>query len=122
MPEMHWYRGSLHNHTNLSDGDSGPQVVADWYRRNGYQFIVFTDHNRVTKLDTGDKGFLVVPGEEVTARINGGETAIHINALGMERAVEPISKGDAVSTLQANFRCLDMRAYAVAWKWCMATS
>ena len=102
MTEPRWYRGSLHNHTNLSDGDSNPQVVADWYRRNGYQFIVFTDHNRVTKLDTGAKDFLVVPGEEVTARINGGETAIHINGLGMERAVEPISKGDAVSTLQAN--------------------
>jgi len=102
MPDMHWYRGSLHNHTNLSDGDSSPQVVADWYRRNGYQFIVFTDHNRITRLDTGASDFQVFPGEEVTARINDGETAIHINAFGLERVVDPISNGDVVSTLQAN--------------------
>ena len=43
MAELTWYRGSLHNHTNRSDGDSDPEEVADWYCRNGYDFIVFTD-------------------------------------------------------------------------------
>jgi hypothetical protein len=103
MTELKWYRGSLHNHTNRSDGDSDPEEVADWYCRNGYDFIVFTDHNRVTMLeDDARQDFLVIPGEEVSLRINDGETAIHINAIGIEKTVEPIQRPDAASALQEN--------------------
>ena len=103
MAELNWYKGSLHNHTNRSDGDSDPEVVTEWYRRNGYDFIVFTDHNVVTTLEDGEEeGFLTVPGEELTMKINQGKTDIHINALGIERTVEPVVGPDAVSTLQAN--------------------
>lgn len=103
MMELKWHRGSLHNHTDRSDGDSGPEVVADWYCRNGYDFIVFTDHNCVTMLDRNERrDFLIIPGEEVSLRINEDETAIHINAIGIEEVVEPIQRSDAVSAIQEN--------------------
>lgn len=40
-----WYRGNLHTHTLWSDGDDYPEMVADWYRRHGYNFLAFTEHN-----------------------------------------------------------------------------
>jgi hypothetical protein len=103
MTELKWYRGSLHNHTNRSDGDSDPEEVADWYCRNGYDFIVFTDHNCVTMLeDDGRQDFLAIPGEEVSLRINNEETAIHINAIGIEKTIDPIQRSDALSAIQEN--------------------
>ena len=40
-----WWRGNTHTHTLWSDGDDFPEAVADWYKRNGYQFLAITDHN-----------------------------------------------------------------------------
>jgi hypothetical protein len=43
--DLRWYRGNLHTHSVWSDGDDYPEMVADWYRRNGYHFLAITDHN-----------------------------------------------------------------------------
>ena len=40
-----WYRGNLHTHSLWSDGDDYPEMIAEWYRDHGYQFLVYTDHN-----------------------------------------------------------------------------
>ncbi|MGD9853754.1 MAG: hypothetical protein AB7U20_02270 [Planctomycetaceae bacterium] len=42
---LRWYRGNMHTHSHWSDGDDYLEMIADWYRTNGYQFLVFTDHN-----------------------------------------------------------------------------
>ena len=42
-----WYKGNMHTHTFWSDGDDFPENVAKWYKDNGYNFLVFTDHNIV---------------------------------------------------------------------------
>lgn len=42
-----WWRGNTHTHTWWSDGDSPPETVARWYRDNGYNFLVLSDHNRM---------------------------------------------------------------------------
>lgn len=39
-----FYRGNIHCHSNLSDGEHDPQVVCDSYRQAGYDFIAITDH------------------------------------------------------------------------------
>ncbi len=49
---LKWYRGNLHTHTLWSDGDDYPEMVAQWYRDQGYQFLSFTDHNT---LLTGER-------------------------------------------------------------------
>ncbi len=43
--KLHWRRGNLHTHSLWSDGDDYLEMIASWYRENGYQFLVFTDHN-----------------------------------------------------------------------------
>jgi hypothetical protein len=40
-----WWKGNLHTHTFWSDGDDFPEMVAEWYRTHGYNFLALTDHN-----------------------------------------------------------------------------
>lgn len=40
-----WFKGNLHTHSLWSDGDDYPEMIADWYKRNGYQFLALSDHN-----------------------------------------------------------------------------
>jgi hypothetical protein len=40
-----WWKGNTHTHSLWSDGDDFPEMIADWYKRNGYHFVSLTDHN-----------------------------------------------------------------------------
>jgi hypothetical protein len=40
-----WQKGNVHTHTYWSDGDDFPESAVKWYRENGYNFLVMTDHN-----------------------------------------------------------------------------
>ena len=44
-----WYRGDTHVHTRESDGNRPPEEVARWYRDHGYDFLVVTDHEKITE-------------------------------------------------------------------------
>lgn len=46
-PPEHWWKGNLHAHSLWSDGDDFPEMVLDWYRRNGYAFASLSDQNVV---------------------------------------------------------------------------
>ncbi|MHC4129849.1 MAG: CehA/McbA family metallohydrolase domain-containing protein [Planctomycetota bacterium] len=46
-----WWKGNTHAHTIWSDGDGAPELVADWYRSHGYQFLVLSDHNILSQGD-----------------------------------------------------------------------
>ena len=101
---MPWYKGNIHTHTNESDGDADPEFVVNWFKDHGYDFLVLSDHNHLTILKHEvDGGPLMIPGEEVSARIHNGTIPIHINGIGISRLVEPIDAvGDIVETIQAN--------------------
>jgi hypothetical protein len=43
-PPRYW-KGNLHTHTFWSDGDDFPEMVVDWYKQHGYQFLALTEHN-----------------------------------------------------------------------------
>ena len=43
--EARWWKGNTHAHSWWSDGDAPPELVADWYRQNDYNFLVLSDHN-----------------------------------------------------------------------------
>ncbi|WP_034044498.1 PHP domain-containing protein [Wocania ichthyoenteri] len=47
--EKQWYKGNLHTHSYWSDGDEFPEVIMDWYKNNGYQFVALTDHNTLAE-------------------------------------------------------------------------
>jgi hypothetical protein len=52
-----WYKGNLHTHSFWSDGDEFPEMIMDWYKTKGYQFVALTDHNILAE---GEK-WIVVP-------------------------------------------------------------
>ncbi|MSR61351.1 MAG: hypothetical protein EXS08_02730 [Planctomycetes bacterium] len=54
--EPRWYRGCTHVHTLWSDADGAPELVTDWYRQHGYQFLVLSDHN---VMQTGETWFAI---------------------------------------------------------------
>ncbi len=64
--------GDMHMHTCRSDGKQSPAVVAANYRRNGYDFLAITDHNRyypsleaIKAYKDVELEYTLVPGEEV---------------------------------------------------------
>ena len=49
-PEV-WLKGSTHVHARPSGDSSTPIAdVVVWYEQRGYDFIVLTDHNRVSEV------------------------------------------------------------------------
>jgi hypothetical protein len=42
---QNWYKGNLHTHSLWSDGDDYPEMIMDWYKANGYNFVGLSDHN-----------------------------------------------------------------------------
>jgi len=103
---LRWYKGNTHTHTLNSDGDSTPDEVVRWYRTEGYNFLVLTDHNYLTSVEGlnalhgADDKFLVIKGEEVSDWF--GEKPIHVNGLNVARVVEPQGGKSVVETLQRN--------------------
>ena len=87
--EAGFLKGQLHLHSNNS-GDSAttPADVVRWYEAHRYDFIVFTDHERVTALPS-TASMLVIPGVELTQNLKRCEPAapaglgclLHVNAL-----------------------------------------
>jgi hypothetical protein len=92
-----WFRGNLHTHTLESDGDSTPAEVVRWYAEHGYDFLVITDHDKVTRV--GDAaGLVLIPGEEVTDRLP--KKPLHVNAIGLAEPVKPQGGTTVVEVLQ----------------------
>src|SRR5438046_2338773 len=46
-----YWKGNLHTHSFWSDGDDFPEMIADWYKRHGYQFLTLSDHNILSDGD-----------------------------------------------------------------------
>jgi len=44
-----WWKGNLHTHSLWSDGNDYPEMVVDWYKKHGYNFLALTDHNRLSQ-------------------------------------------------------------------------
>ena len=75
VSEPRWFKGNLHTHSLWSDGDDYPEMIADWYKREGYNFLAISDHN---VLQEGQRWLeikppAVVAGEVVQA---GGGVAL----------------------------------------------
>jgi len=114
-PEV-WLRGSTHVHARPSGDSSEPIAgVIHWYEDHHYDFIVLTDHNKVSELtptaDTHGQiaisnpahGLIVLAGTELTHNPSGclppGDKSkkcrIHVNVLGVtERPAGKIDWAD----------------------------
>src|SRR5262245_15109758 len=67
-PAPRWWKGNLHTHTLWSDGDDFPEMVAEWYRTRGYNFLALTDHNVLSQ------GMRWMKAADITKR--GGQSVI----------------------------------------------
>ena len=99
LASLVWLKGNLHTHTSMSDGDSTPVEMAAWYRDHGYQFLVITDHDRITSI-AAPEGLVLIPGEEVTDKLP--KKPLHVNAIGLTRVVPPQGGKTPVEVLQRN--------------------
>jgi hypothetical protein len=92
--EARWYKGNLHTHTYWSDGDDFPEMVADWYKSRGYDFLALSDHNiiadhekwlKVNKSKTGavalDKYLKRFGKEWVIVRGEGEQKEVRLRTL-----------------------------------------
>ncbi len=46
-----WWKGNLHTHSLWSDGDDYPEMIAEWYKAHGYQFLALSDHNIIADYE-----------------------------------------------------------------------
>lgn len=106
---MKWWKGNLHTHTDLSDGDSPPGQVARWYDEAGYDFLAISDHN--VRFDPGDlqqelraegRELRLLPAEELSAWWQGIDRvhALHVNGYGTNRQLGPADGESVTEVLQ----------------------
>ncbi len=99
-----WFKGNTHTHTLESDGDSPPEVVINWYKNHGYNFLVLSDHNVFVNparfAQMTDSAFLLIPGEEVTSAFE--RKPVHINGLNIDRVIVPRTDSTLLGTVQKN--------------------
>jgi hypothetical protein len=44
-----WYKGNIHTHSLWSDGNDFPEMIVDWYQKQGYDFLAISDHNTLSE-------------------------------------------------------------------------
>jgi len=103
---MRWVKGITHTHARAGESDSSVEQAAQWYKDNGYQFLVITDHSTITfpaaLSALADSSFLPIPGEEITGY--GNQDDLEINALNILNAVPPLHDDTVSGALQ---KCVD---------------
>ncbi len=100
--ELHWYKGNTHCHTDRVDGDASPEEVVRWYKEHGYNFLVLSDHDRLTDPSTlssfVDSNFILIPGEEITSTFE--HKGLHVNGINIRSKIERSRGNSAVEILQ----------------------
>lgn len=59
--ETQWYKGNLHTHSYWSDGNDYPEMIMQWYKDQGYDFVALSDHN---VLAEGEKWINIEKGTD----------------------------------------------------------
>jgi len=98
-----WLKGATHVHSTESDGKRTPQQVVDAYKGCGYDFVVFTDHGRLTTGEGVDShGLVLMPGVEIGAGSTEFSAHYHIVALGLTEPVwEQVDRESAQAVVDA---------------------
>ncbi len=92
-PEPRWWKGNLHTHSLWSDGDEFPEMIAAWYREQGYNFLALSDHNVLSQ------GMKWMTFDKIVARADDGILDRYRAKFGnswVETRGEPTSKEFAV--------------------------
>lgn len=84
-----FFKGNIHTHTNITDGDASPEEVVARYRDMGYDFLAITDHDTLIPTEPLKKiagKMTLLNGVEVTASAKPNPKAeksipVHVNAI-----------------------------------------
>lgn len=91
--DKQWYKGNLHTHSYWSDGDEFPEMIMEWYKKNGYQFVGLSDHNtfqegekwkKITRSklrEDGVRAYLDKYGPFANYRVDSGRYSVRIKTL-----------------------------------------
>jgi hypothetical protein len=71
-----WWRGNTHTHSFWSDGNDFPEMIADWYRQQGYHFLALSDHNVLSQ------GTRWMPHDEMAKRGHTGALEKYLERFG----------------------------------------
>jgi len=83
-----WLRGNTHSHSTLSDGRLPVAERFRAYREAGYDFLVLTDHGKVTDVaEHSTSEFLAISGSELHPPNPYGGDRYHIVAIHISREV-----------------------------------
>lgn len=87
-----WYRGNTHSHSTVSDGRLPLEERFAQSREGGYQFLVLTDHGRVSEVShCSTEEFLAISGSELHPHNPYGGDRYHFVAIGLR---EPVPYND----------------------------
>ena len=89
--ESSWFKGNTHTHSLWSDGNDFPEMIATYYKNEGYQFLVLSDHN---VLSRGQKWMGVRAVEKRRRTLGHSTLKKYLTAFG-EKWVELRGEGDA---------------------------
>ena len=78
-----WLRGNLHAHTKNSDGKFSLEELVRNYEALGYDFLVITDHNKITAVEGIETDMLLLRGCEISTDKG------HITAVNLKEPIEP---------------------------------
>jgi hypothetical protein len=111
-----FYRGNLHAHSNLSDGEISPERACKFYRDAGYDFISLTDHflekYGFPLVDTSDyrtDEFTTLIGAELHAPVTRAGEKWHLVANGLPLDFAPLGAAETAAELAQ--RALDAGAF-----------
>ena len=81
-----WYKGNLHMHTTLSDGNLLPDAAVSFYKKANYDFVALTDHWVQSEQKIID-GMLFLNGCEFDTGDMVNYPIFHIVGIGMQSHV-----------------------------------
>ncbi|MDD3335539.1 MAG: CehA/McbA family metallohydrolase [Eubacteriales bacterium] len=100
-----FWKGNFHCHSTRSDGRHSPEEVAKIYQAQGHDFLVITDHRKLSEQAHFMDAMLMLPGMEMDFMLPA--EALHIVGFGMSEEFMS-SKGWLIGPQQ----CIDaMRRY-----------
>ena len=80
-PKGRFWKGNTHTHTLWSDGDAAPELVVDRYRERGYEFLVLSDHNLLSR---GERWFPIDGADSRLPRARVDELRARFGAAAVE--------------------------------------
>lgn len=78
-----WYKGNLHGHSTLSDGDLTTDQLRVAYKQKGYHFLAHSEHDFFSNFEhLNEPNFITLPASEVGIRMPKGDYRIfHLHVI-----------------------------------------